>query len=204
MLFGHDLIADREPQARTLAGGLRRKKGLEQFRPDLRRDADAVVPDNDEDVLSVPASGHLEGGAEAGTAARAPLIGGIEPVAKEVEEDPRHILGNDFEGRDLLAIVSFQSDVEVLVLGAGAVIGEVERLFHESINANALPVPTAATRMGKHALDDPIGPSAMFSDLLEITGQHLHHLVHLGALILIEDRDRGLRCVSQLVQQLDR
>jgi hypothetical protein len=39
MLLGHDVVADRDPQAGALAGRLRCKERLEQFVFDLRRNA---------------------------------------------------------------------------------------------------------------------------------------------------------------------
>src|SRR5260370_660074 len=54
------------------------------------------------------------------------LIRGIEPIAEQVEKDARHLLWRDLDWVQALGVVAFQSDVEALVLSAGAVIGEVQ------------------------------------------------------------------------------
>ena len=61
-----------------------------------------------------------------------PLVGGVKAVAKEVEEDAGDVLRDQFDWLEARREVALQGDVEVLVLGAGTVIGEVERLLDQS------------------------------------------------------------------------
>src|SRR5262249_26219773 len=63
----------------------------------------------------------------------ATLVGGIEAIADEVEEHPHHVLRHDFDPREIWVEAPLHHDVEALVLSAGAVIGEVERLFDEGV-----------------------------------------------------------------------
>ena len=80
--------------------------------------------------------------------------------------------------------IALQGDVEVLVLGAGAVIGEVERLLDQRVEIDLAALAAAAARMLQHALDDVVGAPAVLGDLFEIAGQHPDDLVDLGALVL--------------------
>src|SRR6266851_242590 len=60
MLLGDDIPADREAEPGAFAGGLGRNEGLEQFVPDLRRDAGAVVAHPHFDRVAELARSHLE------------------------------------------------------------------------------------------------------------------------------------------------
>ena len=51
MLLGHDVVADREAEAGALAGRLGGEKRLEQFVPDLGRNAAAIVVDMDFEAM---------------------------------------------------------------------------------------------------------------------------------------------------------
>ena len=61
--------------------------------------------------------------------------------------------------------VALERDVEVLILRARAVIGEVQRLLDQRIDVGLLPVAGAAARMRQHALDDAVGALAVLGDL---------------------------------------
>ena len=100
--------------------------------------------------------------------------------------------------------VALQRDVEVPVLRAGAVIGEVERLLDQRIDVGLLPVARAAARMRQHALDDAVGAPAVFGDLVEVAGQQVHRLLQLGALVLVRLGQQRVDRLLQLVEQLDR
>ena len=77
--------------------------------------------------------------------------------------------------------IAFQGDVELLVLGAGAVIGEVQRLLEQGVDVDLPPLAAAAARMRQHALDDPVGAPSVLGDLVEVAGEHPDELVGLGA-----------------------
>ena len=97
-----------------------------------------------------------------------PLVGGVKAVAKEVEEDPRDLLGCQFDWLQPLGVVTFQSDVEVLVLGAGTVIREVQCLLDQIVQVDLAPLAADTARVLQHALDDVVGALAVLGDLLEV------------------------------------
>ena len=100
--------------------------------------------------------------------------------------------------------VALQRDVEVLILGAGAVIGEVQRLLDQRIDVGLLPVARAAARMRQHALDDAVSAPAVFDDLGQVAGQQVHRVLQLGALVLVRLRQQRIDRLLQLVEQLAR
>ena len=144
MLLRDDVVTDRQAKPGPLAGGLRGEEWLEQLVAQFRRDAGAVVAHLDLDRLAEVARGDGERRTIA-AAGGAPLAlpGGIEAVAEQVEEDTRHVLRHDLDGRGLRE-VPLQRDVEVLILRTGAVIGEVQRLLDQRIDVGLLPVAGAA------------------------------------------------------------
>ena len=100
--------------------------------------------------------------------------------------------------------IALQRDVEALILGAGAVIGEVEGLLDQAVEIDLATLAGAAARMLQHALDDVVGAPAVLGDFFEIAGQHLDRLVDLGALVLVERSDGRCGGLLQLVEQFDR
>ena len=58
--------------------------------------------------------------------------------------------------------------------------------------------------MFEHAFDDAVGAPPVLGDLFEIAGQHSDDLVDIGALIVVEHRQRRRGGLLQLTQQLDR
>src|SRR5215469_13419253 len=61
MLLGYDVIADRKPEARPLAGRLGGEERLKELVFDLQWNANAVVADVDFDRIAQIASRHLQG-----------------------------------------------------------------------------------------------------------------------------------------------
>jgi hypothetical protein len=97
-----------------------------------------------------------------------PLVGGVKAVAKEVEKNPCDLLGCQLDRFQTLGVVAFQGDVEVLVPGAGTVIGEVERLLDQVVEVDLTPFAADAARVLQHALDDVVSALAMLGDLLKV------------------------------------
>ena len=100
--------------------------------------------------------------------------------------------------------IALQGDVEALVLGAGAVIGEVQRLLDQRVEIDRAALAALAARMLQHALDDAVGPPAVLGDLFEIAGQHRDDFVDLGEVVAVERRQGRRRGLLQLVEQFDR
>src|SRR4051812_34369489 len=87
VLLGDDVVANRQTQARALAGGLGREERLEQPVPDLGRYAGAVVAYLDLDRITCRTGRHLQGRLELRVVTRALLlVGRIEAVAEQIEE----------------------------------------------------------------------------------------------------------------------
>jgi len=93
MLLGNNVVADREAEPGALAGWLGRKERLEQFVPDLGRDAGAVGAHADLNLRAEVACRHLEARLEFRTIRLvAPSVGGVKAIAEQVEHHPCHIL----------------------------------------------------------------------------------------------------------------
>src|SRR3954465_10423667 len=61
VLLRDNVVTDRQPQTRALAGRLCREEGLEQLVPDLGRDTGAVVAHRDLDQIAAIAGRHGQG-----------------------------------------------------------------------------------------------------------------------------------------------
>src|SRR5271165_2653040 len=149
VLLHNDVVADRQAEPGALAGRLGGEKRLEQFVPDVGRNPNAVVADADLDRVTEIARRHLQRRAEVRCDTVALAFGRrVKAVCEQVEEIER--------------------DVELLVLGAGAVIGKVERLLDQIVEVDHAMLAALAARMLEHALDDAVGRlpcSAIFSRL---------------------------------------
>src|SRR5215467_11109685 len=186
MLLGDDVVADRKAEAGALSRRFRREERLKKMVAIFGRDASAIVAHPDLDGLAEIARRDLQHRTERAARVAALFGSGVEAIADQVQQDPGYVLRHDLDRRKLPIEVAFHRDVEALILGPGAMIGEVERLFDERVDVGRLPITAAAARMRKHALDDAVGAAAVFSDLLEIAGQHPDDLVELSADIVAE------------------
>src|SRR5579872_1223941 len=166
MAARHDIIADGEAEPGTLAGRLGREERREQLGADPVGNAYAVIAHADLDRLAEVSRRNLEGRLEfrLGAVALA-LVGGIEAVADEVEEDPRQILRRRRNHAHRGIEIPLHRDVEALILGAQAMVGERQRLFEERVELDGLHLAAAAARMEQHALDDAVGAPPMLADL---------------------------------------
>src|SRR6516164_3062834 len=95
VLLGYDLVANRQPKPGALASRLGREEGLEQLVPVFQGNADAVVAHPDLDAFAELAGRNLQYRAVSSVALAAPLVGGIEAVAYEVEEHAGQLLRHD-------------------------------------------------------------------------------------------------------------
>ena len=68
--------------------------------------------------------------------------------------------------------VLIQPDLEILLLGAGAVIGEIEALLDQRIDVDRPVLARALARMQQHVLDDGVGALAVLHHFFEIALQH--------------------------------
>ena len=119
------------------------------------------------------------------------FVRSIEAVGEQVEEHARDVLRRQLDRRNVRAVGPLQDDVEVLILGAGAVIGEIERFLDKGVEVDVLPFAPAAARMREHALDDVVGALAVRGDPVEIVGQRIDDLVDFAALFFVQGRKAG-------------
>jgi len=181
MLLGHNVPADREAEPGAFAGWFGGKERLEQFVPDLGRDAGAVVTHPDFDRFAKVAGSHSE---HCGLAASpGPVFHRrrVKAVAQKVQKNPRHLLRHQLNRRQRAVEIPLQRYVKLVVPGAGPVIGEIERFVDQSVQINALALAAAAARMRQHAGDDAVGAPAVLGNLVEIAAQGLNELVDLDA-----------------------
>ena len=94
--------------------------------------------------------------------------------------------------------------LKLRILGARAVIGEVERLVDQRIEIDLAALGRDPARVLQHALDDAVGAPAVLGDLFEIAGQHRDDFVEFGALVFGQPGDRRACGFLQLVEQFDR
>src|SRR5262249_29883630 len=99
--------------------------------------------------------------------------------------------------RDALIEIALEYDVETLVLCAGAVICEVQRLVDEGIEVDRPPLAGAASGMLQHASYNAIGTPAVLDNLREIAFQGRRQFVDLGLTPACEG-------IVQLVKQIAR
>ena len=118
VLLGHDVIADRQAQPRSLTGRLRREEWLKQLVLDLRGNADAVVAYPNFDRFAEISRRDLQGRLECWIAALLLAFGGrIKAISEKVQADAGNILGNEFDRGYGTVVITLQRDVEALILG---------------------------------------------------------------------------------------
>src|SRR5215469_4511683 len=88
MLQGYDLVADRQAEPGALAGRLGGEERLEQLLPMFPGNADAVVAHPNLDGITHFTSRDLQDRAIRAVSLAAPLVGGIEAIADEIQEYP--------------------------------------------------------------------------------------------------------------------
>src|ERR1051325_2976863 len=151
----------------------------------LGRDADPVVAYPDLNDVAEIAGRHFQDRAEGSIALPLALSRRVEAVADQVEKDTGHVLRHNFGQWQTAVELPFHRNVEVLILSASAVKGEVQRLFNKSIQIDTAPLATGPARVLQHALDDPIGPLPMLGNLFEVAGQHFDGSVNFSAGIVV-------------------
>jgi len=136
-----NIVGDRQAQTGALGARLGGEEGLEQLIPDVSGNAGAVVANVD----FHPVSGLLRGDPQRGHEVGGRIVSrshvrGVEAVAEQVQENPRDVLRVDLDRRDAFAEIPFQRDIEALILRAGAVVGEVQRLIDQRVQIDHAPL----------------------------------------------------------------
>src|SRR5262249_32719292 len=157
---------DRQPKTGALAGRLGGEEGLEQLFPVFRRDTDPIVTHPDLDAFAELAGRNLQYWAIRSVALATPLVSGIEAIAYEIKEHSSQLLPHDINRCEISVEVALERDIEVRVLRARTVIGEIQGLLGERVQINRLPIVAAATRVLQHTSDNAVGATTVRDDLL--------------------------------------
>ena len=70
-------------------------------------------------------------------------------------------------------MICLQRDIEALLLGPRAVIGEIEAFFDQGVDIDEPVLTRTFARVQQHVLDDGIGALAVLHDLVEIALQRI-------------------------------
>jgi len=202
MLFDDDVVADRKAKTGAFAGRLRGEKRIENLLLHLGRNAGAVVPDPDLDLVAEVSGRGGHGRLKAVVALLAVALRcRIKAVGDEVEQDPRNLLREGVDRAGGWIERALQGDVEALLLGSRTVKGEVEAFLDQRIDVDRPAFACARARMQQHILDDGVGAFAVVGDLVEIIAQRGGEIGDVGARLGV-----GLdllQSLAQLVDQLD-
>ena len=95
-----------------------------------------------------------------------------------------------------------QPDLEFLLLGPRAVIGEIEAFLDERVEIDRPALAGTFARMQQHVLDDRVGALAVLHHLFEIAFQHLVNSSISCSLLVVERR--GFESVAQFIDKFDR
>ena len=134
MLFNDDIVAQREAEAGSLAGGFCRIERIEHLFLHLGRNAGAVVADSNFDAVAEVFGRGNDGGLVTATRVRLALGRRVEAVRDQVKQHPRHLLREKHglaRGRIKRAL---QSDIESRFLGPRSVIGQIEAFLDERVD----------------------------------------------------------------------
>jgi hypothetical protein len=137
VLLGHDVVTDRETKPGAFAGRLGGEERREHLCLHLRRDANPVVADACLDLIPEVARHHPQDRTinPADFAVLLAFLRGIKAVSEQVEKHAGDILGNQLDRTKTGVEVALDRDVEFLILSAGAMVGEIERLLDQRIEA---------------------------------------------------------------------
>ena len=145
---------------------------MEQLVANVWWDADPVVVDPYFHGLAEITRRHTQGRPERCVSILpGPLGGRVKAVAEHVEEHPGHLLRCQLHPPKLAIELPLERDVEVLILGPGSVIGEVQRLLDQPVEINLAALAGYTAGVFQHALDDIVGALAVLDDLLQVPGQ---------------------------------
>ena len=187
MLLDDDVVADREAKPGTFSGRLGREERIEHLLLHLGRNAGAVVADPDfhavAKVLGRGGKGRLVVAAIGFCFA---LGRRIKAIGNQIEQNPRDVLREHIDLAGGRIEGPLQGDVEALLLGPRAVVGEIEALLDEGVDIDRPVLTRAFTRVQQHVLDDGIGALAVLHDLVEIALQRIRQFVDFARALIVE------------------
>src|SRR5262249_25567086 len=167
VLLDDDVVADREAQSCALTRGFGGEERVEHPLPHLRRNAAAIVANPDFNAVpEVFRRSRQRGFVTAGSSLCLAFCRSIEAVRNQVEEYPCYLLWKEIGLACRRVERPLQRDVEALLFGPGAVIGEVKAFLHYGIDIYRPVLAGPLARVKQHVLDDRIGALAVLHDLL--------------------------------------
>src|SRR6516165_946989 len=172
MLFYDDVVGDRQAKASTLASRFCCEEGVEHLFPYFGRNAEAIVANPDLNLVAKVLCRRRKGRLIAiALVLLFALARGIKAVRYQVQESPSDLLRVhiDLTGRRIKRPLHI--DLEVLSLGAGTMIGEIEALLDERIGIDRPVLARSFARVQQHILDNGVCALAVLNDLVEVVAQ---------------------------------
>src|SRR5215204_514414 len=144
MLFDDDVMAERKTAAGSLSCGLRCEERAEHLGLHLREHASAVVADPDLDAIA-QVSGPRQEGRLVSTAVSFVLAfhRRIKAVRYEIEKHSGNLLREEIDVASSWIQRPLQGDIEPLLLGPCAVIGQIETFLDDGIYVDEPVLPGA-------------------------------------------------------------
>ena len=186
MLFNDDIVAQREAEAGSLAGGFCRKERIEHLFLHLGRNAGAVVADSNFDAVTEILGPGNDGGLVAPIYFCLALRRRVEAVRDQIKQHPRDLLREKHglaRGRIKGAL---QSDIETRFLGPRSVISEIEAFFDKGVDIDRSVLARALARVQQHVLDDRICAPAVLHHFVEVALQHVRQLVEFLSFFVVK------------------
>ena len=114
----YDIIAQTQPQARALSGGLGSEEGLENFFLDRFGHAVAIIAYPDLHFVPCFFGAYCNGGFISFQLLLFLFIDGIKGIGEKVQDYAANILGNGIDVADRGVEIGVQGGIEALVLGS--------------------------------------------------------------------------------------
>jgi len=165
VLLHYDFVTHRKAQTCSGSCRFRRKKRFKNLLPDLLRNAVPIIPYADFDVLLAQQRRDPQSRTKLRACLFRLLIGRESSVVHDVQNHAAQVMRHHLHHRHGRVIFFFNSYVEVDILRAESVVGELDVLGNQAIQVGVLHFPTLPPRMHQHALHDAVGAFAMFPDL---------------------------------------
>ena len=176
MLFHDDVVAHRETKPSAFACRLGRKERIEHLFLYFGRNAGAVIANADLHGIAEIPGGRMEHRLKPWANLQLALVRRIESIRDQVQECAGDFLRKYVGRTRRLVEVALQGNIELALLGACAVIGQIETLIQQRIDVGGPMLAGAFARMQQHVLDDGVGALAVLDDFFEIVLEHAGQL----------------------------
>src|SRR4029453_18907629 len=186
MLLDNDVVADREAKARPFPRRLGREKWVEDLVFYVWGDSGAIVSNPDlHTIAQTSGRGHKSWFIPINAGLRFSFRCRVKPVRNQVQKDPCNILWKDVGLASLRIKRSLQSNIEALLFGARAVIGEIKAFLDQGIDIDNATFARTFARVQQHVFDDRICPLAVLHDLVEIASQYVRQFIYFDTRLIV-------------------